>query len=83
MNIIAKLKKRQRHAKRRAEARASLSAPQTSRLDGISTLPVELWGMILDYVVVDDLGDSRRQCKDLYDILKRRLVCRECLNPIA
>jgi hypothetical protein len=51
-----------------------------SLLSGIDALPIELWSLIIEYVVVQQLGDTRLQCFDLPDILDQRFVCRE-LHP--
>jgi hypothetical protein len=85
MNIMAKLRKRQRrtYAKQCANTRAKASPIPTAQIAGISTLPTELWGLILEYVVVDELKDSRRQSGDLPIVLRHRLVCREFLSPKA
>jgi hypothetical protein len=51
-----------------------------SLLSGIDALPIELWSLIIEYVVVQQLGDTRLQCFDLPDILDQRFVCGE-LHP--
>lgn len=85
MNIITRLKKRQRHtnAKRSADTRGKALTIPTAQIAGITTLPTELWGIILDYVVVEELGYAPCQSGDLPVVLRHRLVCREFLSPKA
>jgi hypothetical protein len=73
MNIIAKLKGKRREALRLSDI------PKSSIL-GISALPVELWSLVIEHVVLQHLGDKRLQCRELPDILKSRLVCRQCTS---
>jgi hypothetical protein len=77
MNVIAIFKTQLRRA-------AQLSSILGSHLPGISALPIELWSLIIEYVVVEQLGgDTRLQCLELPTILKIRLVCRQCTNFTA
>jgi hypothetical protein len=71
MNIIALFKKQRRRV---------MQLPNTlkSRSLGISALPVELWSLVIEHVVLQHLGDTRLQYWELPNILKIRLVCRQC-----
>jgi hypothetical protein len=71
MNIIALLKNQRRRGPQ------LLNTPKSSSLD-ISALPVELCSLIIEHVVLQYLGDARLQCRELANILKTRLVCRQC-----
>ncbi|KAH7398954.1 hypothetical protein DE146DRAFT_512890 [Phaeosphaeria sp. MPI-PUGE-AT-0046c] len=75
MNIIRRFKERQKQARQIDEVQTSLSLIPTSLLAGIMSLPVEIWGVIIDCVVSEHLGDKRWQCWDLSNILQYRLVC--------
>ncbi|CAO2651291.1 Nn.00g095880.m01.CDS01 [Neocucurbitaria sp. VM-36] len=74
MNIIRKFKRLK--AGIFNEEQAALSSIPKSRLAGIHALPVELWSLIIDFVLVDKLGSSYLQCRELLDILEYRLVSR-------
>ncbi|KAF2829900.1 hypothetical protein CC86DRAFT_403238 [Ophiobolus disseminans] len=67
MNIIKRLMEQRIQAKRRVIP--------VSRLNGICALPVELWIMVIEHVVHEQLGDPRFPCYDLDKILRSRLVC--------
>ena len=43
-----------------------------SRLNGIHALPVELWSQIIDLC----FQPRRRQCRDVFRVLRLRFVCR-------
>ncbi|KAH8730658.1 hypothetical protein GQ44DRAFT_451604 [Phaeosphaeriaceae sp. PMI808] len=75
MNIIRKLKRQRKETEKRNEVRKKLLSIPSSRLSGIDALPVELWGEIVDYVVVVQLGDPRWQCCEIPNILQLRLTC--------
>jgi hypothetical protein len=70
MNVIARLTGHRRQAKKRA-------ASPESRTHGINALPIELWSLVIEYMVLDQLGDAHLQCRELPIILKNRHVCRQ------
>ena len=47
-----------------------------SRLDGIHALPVELWSQIIKHVLDLCFQPRRRQCRDIFRVLRLRFVCR-------
>jgi hypothetical protein len=80
MNIIGRLKQQRRRARQTANARTGLLAIPKSRIAGISALPIELWGVVIEYITIEELGDARIQCGKLSVLLGRRLVCRKFLT---
>jgi hypothetical protein len=74
MNVIARLTGHRIQAKKRA------TSPE-SGIHGIDTLPIELWSLVIEYVILDQLGDAQLLCKELLVILKNRHVCRQFLSP--
>jgi hypothetical protein len=80
MNIISMLKQQRRRARQSANTHARLLAIPESSIAGISTLPIELWGVIIEYLTIEELGDARIQCGNLFVLLERRLVCRKFLT---
>lgn len=81
MNIIRRYKVRRRLAdqvsQQKNEVRKALSLIPNSHLAGISVLPVEIWAVIIEHVVTQELGTLNSQCWDLPSILQYRYVCRE------
>jgi hypothetical protein len=47
-----------------------------SRLNGIHALPVELWSQIIKHVLDLCFQPRRRQCRDVFRVLRLRFVCR-------
>jgi hypothetical protein len=80
MNIIGRLTEQRRRARQNSDTQTRLLQIPESRIAGVSALPIELWGVILEYVTVEQLGDARVQCWNLPVILERRLVCCELLR---
>jgi hypothetical protein len=76
MNIFARLKAQRRRANQ-------ISTVPGSRINGMNALPRELWCLIIEYMVLEQLGDVRLQYQDLRVILKSRHVCRQflCFAP--
>lgn len=91
MNIIRRYKERRRLAKLIEEHRANMYVcripanckSQESRVAGISALPAEIWGIIIDYMVIEQLGSPYMQCSSLYKILQYRMVCRTYISTRA
>jgi hypothetical protein len=77
MNVVGKLKEQHRRAKRQHESLKKLSVIPDSRIKGIGGLPIELWSVVIEFMVTDQLGDPRLPCWELPNILESRLVCRE------
>jgi hypothetical protein len=73
MNVIGRFKEKRREASRLSDV------PKSSIL-GFSALPVELWSLVIEHVVLQHLEEKRLQCRELPDILKSRLVCRQCTS---
>ena len=76
MNIIRAISNARRHAEISRELREKLDKIPESRLNGIQSLPVELWSEIIGLVLDPYLLCKRRQCHSILRILELRLVCR-------
>jgi hypothetical protein len=83
MNVIGKLKEQHRRVKRENESLKKLSVIPDSRIKGISGLPIELWSLVIEFMVTDQLGDSRLPCWELPCVLDSRLVCRKCCTSMS
>lgn len=86
MNIIRRFKERQKQAKqidRVPDCIYTCTIPSNSdtvvepRPTRIDALPVEVWGIIIDHLVTEQLGHRNMQCWILPMILQNRYVCRE------
>jgi hypothetical protein len=83
MNVIGKLKEQRRRGKRENESFKKLPVIPDSRVKGIGGLPVELWSLVIEFMVTDQLGDPRLPCSELSSVLDSRLVCRECYTSFS
>lgn len=77
MNVIGKLKEQHRRAKKEHENLKKLAVIPDSRINGIGGLPIELWSLVIEFMVTEELGDPRLQCWELPSVLESRLVCRK------
>jgi hypothetical protein len=85
MNIIKKFKQHWEQAKNyrhNAEAQSNICNIPVSHLNGIATLPTELWSLILSHVVIDHLAHPYYKSRDFPFILSYRLVCRPSLPSL-
>jgi hypothetical protein len=82
MNVVGKLKQRHRQVKKEIEAQKKLSVIPESPIKGIGGLPIELWSLVIEHMVVEQLGDSHLQCWEMFRILQSRLVCSKS-NPLT
>jgi hypothetical protein len=83
MNVIGKLKEQHRRARRENESLKKLSVIPDSRIKGIGGLPIELWSLVIEFMVTDQLGDPRLPCWELPGVLDSRLVCRKCYTSMS
>jgi hypothetical protein len=77
MNIIRMIKNARRQADFSHELKEKLEKIPESRLNGIQTLPVELWSEIIGSVLDQHMQHTRRQCYSIHRVLELRLVCRK------
>jgi hypothetical protein len=85
MNIIKKFKQHWEQAKssrHKTEAQSNICTIPVSHLNGIATLPTELWSLILSHVVIDHLAHPYYKSLDFPFILSYRLVCRPSLPSL-
>lgn len=80
MNSIRKVKTWWRRTDSAKQKEEVLSSIPESRLPGISALPVEIWGLVLEHVVVSEMEALRLREWQLAHILRYRMVCRKCLE---
>lgn len=85
MNIIKKFKQHWEQAKNsrnRTETQKNKCNIPVSHLNGIATLPTELWSLILSHVVIDHLAHPYFKSRDFPSILSYRLICRPSLPSL-